>query len=104
MWGCGDDGVILIGHQVFWSVPWVIILDKDSMQMLNKYGDRGSPCLVLFVGLKNFVGLPLIRIDIEDEVIDSIIRLIISLGKLRLLREKWMEDHSIPSKTFVGLF
>ena len=43
------------------------------MHNKNKNGEKGSPCLIPFVGLMNPIGAPFIRMEYDTVEIQSII-------------------------------
>ena len=51
-------------------------LEKTSAPKMNKKGERGSPCLRPFLGENNLKGLPLIRMEKEEEEMQILIQLI----------------------------
>lgn len=74
--------------------------DNDSIHIMNKYGDRGSPYLIPREGWKKGVGMPLISMDMDEVVTQDIMRLIKSSGNRKCCSEKCMKYHSKWSKAF----
>lgn len=49
-----------------------ISCDSVSVEMINKYGDSGSPYLIPREGWKKGVGLPLTKIAMDEVVMQDI--------------------------------
>lgn len=90
----------LIGFQRLRFIAWLIKRVRDSMQMINKYSERGSPCLIPRVGLKEVVGFPLTSIHTDEVVTHDIMSEISFGGKFKLAKENLMKDHSRRSNAF----
>jgi hypothetical protein len=65
----------LIGFQfLFWQASKILRL-RYSIHKINKYGDKGSPCLIPLDGLNSSIRPPLKRIEIVEEETQSMINL-----------------------------
>lgn len=60
-----------------WPVCCALMHSPDStwLQRMNKYGDRGSPCLIPLLGKTSPLGVPLIRKEYVTVVTHSMIHL-----------------------------
>lgn len=76
-----------------------MLLDSIFIQRMNKYGNRGSHWRHL-EGLKIVVGVPLIKIEIDEVETQDIIKRTMGAGKLKYVRVYFMKDHSRRSKAF----
>ena len=74
-------------------------LERTSEPRINKKGDRGSPCLRPFLGDNKPKGLPLIRMEKEEEDMHNLIQVIQEEWKPNYFITKRINSHSILSKT-----
>jgi hypothetical protein len=72
-------------------------LDNTSAHMINRYEDRGSPCLIPLWGLKLGDGVPLPRIEKDTVETHPIMVLISLVGKPIVVRVFSRKHHSILS-------
>ena len=73
-------------------------LERTSEPSINRKGERGSPCLRPLLGENKPKGLPLIRMEKEEEEIHNLFQVIQKEWKPNLTESK--NFHSILSKAF----
>ena len=73
---------------------------RNSIQIMNKYGEIGSLCVKPLDGLNDLIFPPLKRIEIFEEVIQHRINMIRWLGKLNYCIMNSINFHSNLSKAF----
>lgn len=82
------------GVHSFSSQAWEILEDKASKQILNKYGDNGSPCLSHLVWVKEVVFRPLMSMEEEVCVIHSMIMVMVCVSRPMVMRHSLTNPHS----------
>lgn len=67
-----------------------MVLERDSMQKMNRYGGMGSTCLIPHTRVNALEGLPLIKMEMEGKIMQSMIKLITFASKLWKIWVEWI--------------